>query len=83
MGEWNGPPHEPQFLCGARAKHNGKSCRQFAMRNGRCYYHGGCSTGAKKPLVKHGQYTKESIELRKQSADLMRDSKALIKEMDE
>ena len=73
--------HEPRFLCGAVAKHNGKSCRQFAMKNGRCYYHGGASTGAKKPATKHGQYTKEAIELRKQSADLMRDSKALIKEM--
>jgi len=81
MGEWNGPPHEPQYLCGARAKHNGEACRQFAMKNGRCYYHGGASTGAKKPAVKHGQYTKESIDLRKQSAKLVLQSKKLIKEM--
>ena len=81
MGTWRGLPHEPINLCGAKAKHNGLPCRQFAMKNGRCYYHGGKSTGAKKPLVKHGQYTKETIKLRKQSADLIRESKALIKKM--
>lgn len=27
--------------CGAIAKHSGQPCRQFAMANGRCYYHGG------------------------------------------
>jgi len=81
MGEWNGPPHEAQYLCGARAKHNGQSCRQFAMKNGRCYYHGGRSTGAKRPATKHGQYTKEALELRKQSVTLVRDSKALMVEM--
>ena len=27
--------------CGATAKHSGQPCRQFAMANGRCYYHGG------------------------------------------
>lgn len=83
MGEWNGPPHEPQFLCGAKAKHNGKLCRQFAMKNERCYYHGGASTGAKNPKTKHGQYTKEVIALRRQSTKLLRDSKALMKQMAE
>lgn len=83
MGKWRGPPHEPVYLCGARAKHNGKPCRQFAMTNGRCYYHGGKSTGAKKPLIKHGLYTKEAIELRKQYAEIMRDATTVIKEMTE
>jgi len=81
MGKWRGLPHEPIHLCGAKAKHNGKPCRQFAMKNGRCYYHGGRSTGPKKPATKHGQYTKEAIELRKQSVELVLQSKKLIKEM--
>jgi len=83
MGKWRGLPHEPIHLCGAKAKHNGKPCRQFAMKNGRCYYHGGRSTGAKKPLIKHGRYTKESIELRKQYAALLHDTKMLMNEITE
>lgn len=27
--------------CGATSKSTGEPCRQFAMKNGRCYYHGG------------------------------------------
>ena len=81
MGEWRGLPHEPIHLCVAKAKHNGKPCRQFAMKNGRCYYHGGKSTGAKNPKIKHGQYTKDAIALRQQSTQLLRDSKVLMKEV--
>jgi len=81
MGKWNGPPHEAQYLCGAKAKHNGKPCRQFAMKNGRCYYHGGKSTGAKNPKVKHGRYTKEAIEERRQYAELLRQVNDLIATM--
>ncbi len=32
--------------CGARARTNGgKPCQRWAMPNGRCYLHGGASTG--------------------------------------
>jgi hypothetical protein len=83
MGKWNGPPHEQQYLCGAKAKHNGKQCRQFAMKNGRCYYHGGKSTGAKKPHrpIKHGLRTSDSEKINKMVNELIRESKQLIAEI--
>ena len=36
-----------------------------------CRYHGGKSTGAKNPVVKHGYYTKVAIERRKSLKDFM------------
>ena len=83
MGKWNGPPHEPQYLCGAMAKHNGKPCRQFAMRNQRCHWHGGASKGANKPHrpIKHGLRTKKSEELNKRINSLIKDSKKLMVEL--
>ena len=81
MKKWNGPPHEPQYLCQAKAKHNGLACRQFAMKNGRCYYHGGKSKGAKSPFTKHGQYTKESLALQRKSTELIYETQQLITEM--
>ena len=65
MGKWCGLPHEAQYLCGAHARSANRPCRQFAMKNGRCYLHGGKSTGANKPNIKHGLYTKEAIAERK------------------
>lgn len=39
--------------CGAKARSNGgRPCRQAAMENGRCYWHGGATT------IKHGKETK-------------------------
>ena len=38
--------------CGAKCKQSNGYCRNPAMKNGRCYIHGGKSTGAK---LKHGQ----------------------------
>jgi len=81
MGKWNGLPHEPQYLCGAFARTTGKPCKRFASINGRCKLHGGKSTGANNPAVKHGRYTKESTELRKQYVNLLSNSKALINEI--
>jgi len=83
MGKWNGPPHEPQYLCGAKAKHSGKPCRQFAMKNLRCFYHGGKSTGARTPHrpIKHGMRTKEAEALNKRINSLIKDSKKLMAEL--
>lgn len=40
--------------CGAKARSNHhKPCRQAAMPNGRCYWHGGAMS------IKHGHCTKE------------------------
>jgi hypothetical protein len=74
-------PHEPGWRvalheanaaprCGARAKRTGGlPCKAAAMANGRCYHHGGKSTGPKtadglersrKSNWKHGQYSREA-----------------------
>ncbi len=74
MKKWNGPPHEPQFMCGAHARSTGKPCRRFAMANGRCDMHGGKSTGAKNPNrpIKHGMRTSEAIKECKLVKELLR-----------
>ena len=61
--------------CNAMAKSTGVRCKQPAMRNGKCYWHGGASTGA--PLgnmnsFKHGMYTKESLERQKNIRQLLK-----------
>ena len=64
MKKRRGPAHDALPMCGAHARSTGKPCRQLAMRNGRCYLHGGKSTGAKNPHrpIKNGLYTKKNIE---------------------
>jgi hypothetical protein len=66
-------PHESN-LCGAHARTTGMPCRKYAMTNGRCKLHGG------KTPIKHGMYTKEALELRRQYAELLRDSRSLMTE---
>ena len=85
MGKWNELPHEPQYLCGAKAKHNGRLCRPLSMDNRRCYWHDANNTGANNPhrAVKHGLRTKEAVGLRKQFATLMCDTKKFMEEMSE
>ncbi len=60
--------------CLAKTKRTGRPCQAPAMQNGRCRLHGGKSTGAKTDQgkaklqeinLKHGYYTKESIQERK------------------
>jgi len=51
------------------------------MKNGRCRYHGGKSTGAKNPRVKHRIYTKAAIEERKMINQLLKDVSELIAEI--
>ena len=78
MGKWCGPPHEQPFLCGAYARSAGRPCRQLAMKNGRCYLHGGKSTGAKNPIIKHGRYSKDAIIERKKIDYLLQDIMTVI-----
>ena len=69
-------------LCGANSKqHNGVSCRQPAMKNGRCRLHGGWCTGPKTnegrlrvklAHTKHGFYSTEAIAERKQLHEMIR-----------
>ena len=70
------PPCDLSLLprCNATAKSTGKRCRQAAMRNGKCYWHGGCSTGApigNQNALTHGMYTRESWEYQKAIQDLL------------
>jgi hypothetical protein len=48
------------------------------MKNGKCRYHGGKSTGAKNPVIKHGHYTKTAIEERRWLQQLLKDADELI-----
>ena len=73
MGKWLGLPHEEMPRCGAKTR-SGGLCGHFSMKNGRCRYHGGKSTGAKRPYrnIKHGRYTKEEIGNRKAVRDILK-----------
>ena len=77
MGKWKGPPHEDIPRCGARTR-SGGFCGHYSMPNGRCRYHGGKSTGAKNPIVKHGYYTKAAIEQRESFRHLMQEVNDLL-----
>lgn len=50
--------------CGAKCKQRNGFCINPAMNNGRCYIHGGKSTG---PKPKHGQSSKAAKEKREQA----------------
>ena len=84
MGEWRGPPHREIPRCGARAKGSGEPCRQYAMSNGRCRWHGGKSTGARNPhrRLKHGRRTKEAESERRKFADLLQEVRETLKVME-
>ena len=80
MNKWKGPPHEEIPRCGAKTRSGGR-CGHFSMTNGRCRYHGGASTGAHKPKVKHGMYTKSAIAERKWLSALLKEAESLISEI--
>ena len=80
MGKWLGPPHEDIPRCGARTR-SGGHCGHYSMPNGRCRYHGGESTGAKNPRVKHGYYTKAAIEQRKSFRHLMQEVNEVLEQL--
>ena len=88
-------PHVPKTLifkpCGANSKRSGLPCVQPAMKNGRCRFHGGKSTGAKtsegkqaqrQANLKAGLYTKEAIGERQQLRALLNQCKALLDEIE-
>ena len=54
------------------------------MPNGRCRMHGGMSPGApkgNKNAFKHGHYAAEAIASRREIAKLLRDARALVKQL--
>src|SRR4051794_15073272 len=72
--------------CGARTR-AGMPCKGQAMRNGRCYRHGGPSTGPRTPeglariraaRTTHGLRTAEMEELRELVRELRAESKRLM-----
>ncbi len=62
-------------FCGAKARTTGKPCKGSAMKNGRCRFHGGKSTG--RPVTT-GKWTKEAIQQKKEVSSLVRKAKVLI-----
>lgn len=76
--------------CGAYARSADRPCRHVALANGRCYYHGGKSTGPKTPRgraickknkMTHGRYTKENIEERKAFRNNLKEIKVTLNKL--
>lgn len=62
----------PRSFCGARTR-TGGTCRQPAMKNGRCRMHGGKSlSGAAHGMYKHGRYAKGFVDRIKELKALLR-----------
>lgn len=77
------PPFNLKSLprCNAKAKSTGVQCRQAAMKNGKCYLHGGKNPGAPKGnqnAYKHGYFGAEAIAERRLIRQLISDSKEFI-----
>ena len=69
----------PRVFCGAKTRAGGR-CKQPAMKNGRCRLHGGKSlSGRQHGRYKHGRYTREAIEERRQLNSLLREVTALLR----
>ena len=69
--------------CGARTR-RGTPCRSPAMANGRCRMHGGKLSGAPRGNAhawKHGRYSREAIERRREVAALIRTARALVRQL--
>jgi uncharacterized protein YjcR len=67
--------------CRAQTR-SGQPCQAPAMPNGRCRMHGGTSPGApkgNKNAFKHGRYTAEVIERRRETSELVRAMRALAR----
>lgn len=63
--------------CGARTRAGG-ACRQYAMVNGRCGWHGGKSlSGVASGTYKHGWHTKEMKAYRKEIRALLRQAREM------
>ena len=79
-------------ICGAKARSNAhQPCRLPAMKNGRCRFHGGLSTGAKTPegklrqeaartvsSWKHGYYGAKAIEERRRLNRILKEGRNLF-----
>ena len=69
--------------CGAKTR-SGLPCKAPAMKNGRCKFHGGKSTGPPKGnqnALKHGFYTEKSISERKKTRQIINNFRDLLSEI--
>jgi hypothetical protein len=80
MNKWKGLPHEDIPRCGAKTR-SGGLCGHYSMPNSKCRYHGGKSTGAHEPKVKHGMYTKETLTEKKWLKELLREADKLLEKI--
>ncbi len=75
--------------CGAKVRSNNYApCKRIAMANGRCHFHGGKSSGAKTAngkskqkmaSWKHGVYSKEAIEERRNFKKMIKEQKDFLR----
>jgi hypothetical protein len=77
------PPFDLTKLprCTAKAKSTGQQCKQPAMKNGKCYWHGGKSPGpprGNENALKHGHYTEQAIRNRKLVRTMINTAKETI-----
>ena len=73
--------------CGAKTRAGDCACRQPAMANGRCRFHGGKSTGARTAAGRarcararrtHGFYSAQTVALRREAQTLLRRNRDLL-----
>ncbi len=78
--------------CGARSRNSLRLCKQPAMKNGRCRFHGGMSTGprtekgleaSRRARFKHGLYSRGHIKIKREAKSILDSAQYLIKIMEE
>ena len=84
---WNDAMQAAQAAprCGAKTR-RGTPCRAPAMANGRCRMHGGKLRGGppgNRHAWKHGRFTREAIERRREVAALIRELRGLTRQLGE
>jgi hypothetical protein len=70
--------------CNAKAKSTGKKCRQPAMANGKCHWHGGKSTGAprgNRNSLRHGLYCEEVLAEKRRIKNLIRECREVLEQV--
>lgn len=85
LKNWN-PPCDLSKLpkCTAKAKSTGQRCGQPAMKNGKCFWHGGKSSGppqGNQNALTHGLYTSDRERLRKQISELLAAARDTLKQL--
>jgi hypothetical protein len=70
-------------VCGAKTR-NGGTCKQPALPNGRCHYHGGKSlAGIASPTYKEGKYSKHLPQRMREAYALAIDDPQLLEQREQ